>query len=236
MNLFQKENHFQSNEIISKKDVKTRVITIVLAEELASIRQNQRSLFELHSDIKVIGEVNNGLDALDMIGTLHPDILILGLTASNTLEIVRLVNQRFPRTGIIVPFKPGNDKHIQEILRYGVKACILKASSNVSLLNAVREWGNNQIHLNESELKDMPKDFLMRSARDTSDAYDVLTPREREVFNLVVKGLTNAAIAVRLSISRRTVEVHRHNLLRKLGLRNQQEQLINYAVDRGISM
>lgn len=224
----------KNNLPIGHADV--RPITVILAEEISSIRLKLKSLFGLESDIEVIGEVNNGLDALDLIGTLNPDIIVLGLTASNTLEVVRLINQRYPKTGIIVPYKYGNETHVQELLRYGVKACILKISSDVNLLKAIREWGYNEIHFNESGHREIPGNLVLRNTKYATDPYEVLTPREREVFTFVVKGLTNAAISAHLFISRRTVEIHRHNMLRKFSLHNQQEQLINYAAERSINL
>lgn len=225
---------------INKDDVENNenvnILTILLANEVLTIRQQQRALFESEPDLKVVGEVNNGLDALDSVGILHPDILVLGLKASNTLEIIRIINQRYPKTAIIVPYKQENEANGREILRAGLNACIMRTSSSTKLLIAVRELGRNKTPPGPFDTVRNAEDFTKHNRKSTVDSFEVLTSREREVFSLVSQGLTNAEIASRLSISRRTVEVHRANMLRKLGLRTQQEQLIKYANERNLEL
>lgn len=237
MNVLKKNKYLSSGDkgtVANNEDRK--VVTLLLADEVSTIKQKQRALFESEPDLKIIGDVNNGLDALDAINVFHPDILVLGLQESNLLEVVQMINQRFPKTGIIVPYKQGNEANGQAILRAGLHACILRSASSLNLLHAIREWGQNKIHLGSSVYKENARDFSKHNVKSTIDSFEVLTSREREVFNLVTQGLTNAQIATLLSISRRTVEVHRANMLRKLGLHNQQEQLIKYAIERDIKL
>jgi two-component system response regulator NreC len=231
MNIRRKIN---SGGIATKREMDVKQIRVVIAEEQPNIRKTLRLLLESEPDIEIIGEVNNGFDALDMIGSLHPDILILGLNASNTLEIVQLVNQRFPGIAIVVPRKSDNEDRIMEMMRAGVKIYVIKSSSAAKIVDTIREVNPSQTYLSapvSHSAAGMDASYLEKS---TIDPYDVLTKREREVFDLVVSGLTNAMIAHRLSISQRTVEIHRANMLRKLGLRNQYEQLRKYAVERKI--
>jgi two-component system response regulator NreC len=215
-----------------KMDVKR--IRVVIAEEQLSIRNSLRLLLASEPDIEIIGEVNNGFDALDMIGNLHPDILILGLNASNTLEIVRLVNHRFPNIAIIVPRKGDNEDRILEMMRAGAKVYVLKTSSAIKFVNTIREVNSSQTRYNAPVSERTMGKAARYLEKSIIDPYEVLTKREHEVFDLVVGGLTNTMIADRLSISRRTVEIHRANMLRKLGLRNQHEQLVKYAIERKI--
>ena len=237
MNLSKKDKGLASiNKNIIEKNEDVHILTILLADETSTIRQMQRAIFESEPDLRVVGEVNNGLDALDSIAALHPDILILGLKASNTIEIIQLINLRYPKTGIIMPYKPENEENGREILRAGLNVCILRKSSSASLLHAVREWGKTKTHLGAINTTQNVGDSTKQNSKSTLDSFEVLTSREREVFNLVTQGLTNTEIATRLSISRRTVEVHRANMLRKLGLRTQQEQLIKYAIERNIKL
>jgi DNA-binding NarL/FixJ family response regulator len=217
----------------------TKILTILIADETSAIRQRLKSLFESEPGLKVIGTVNNGLDALDTIGALHPDILVLGLKASNIIEIITLINQRYPKTGIIIPFKPENEENALEILRASLNVCILRTTSFISLLHAIREWGQNKTHFWSTGSNRKIEDLAKQKNKLTIDSFKVLTSREREVFDLVTQCLTNAEIAIRLSISRRTVEVHRSNMLKKLGLRTQQEQqpqLIKYALELDIKL
>jgi two-component system, NarL family, response regulator NreC len=229
-----RHREINSGGTATEKDMDVKRIKVVLAEEQQNYKDDLRLLLASEPDIDVIGEVNNGFDALDMIGNLHPDILILGLCASNTLEIVQLVNHRFPNTAIIVPRKGDNENRILEMMRAGVKIYVLKTSAAAKFVNTIREVCASQIHSNSSVSEINVGKAARYLKKTTVDPYEVLTKREHEVFSLVVSGLTNAMIADRLSISQRTVEIHRANMLRKLGLRNQHEQLVKYAIERKI--
>lgn len=224
------------NKNIIENNEDVNILTILLADEVSTMRQKQRALFESEPYLKVVGEVNNGLDALDSVGVLHPDILVLGLKASNALEIIKIINQRYPKTVIIVPYNQENEENGREILRAGLNACIMRTSSSTKLLIAVRELKRNKTHPSSFDAAQNADDSTKQNRKSTIDSFEVLTLREREVFSLVSQGLTNAEIATRLSISRRTVEVHRANMLRKLGLRTQQEQLIKYANERDLKL
>jgi len=212
-----------------------RRIKVIIAEEHSNTANTLRLMMASEPDIEIIGEVNNGFDALDMIGNLHPDVLILGLNASNTLEIVRLVNQRFPDTAIIVPRKDDNENRILEMMRAGVKIYVLKTNTPAKFINTIREVSASQTP-SGAPVPERAEEAVRYLKKSTIDPYEVLTKREREVFDLVVSGLTNELIANRLSISQRTVEIHRANMLRKLGLRNQHDQLVKYAIERKILM
>jgi DNA-binding NarL/FixJ family response regulator len=223
-----------SGVIATEGETNVKRIRVVIAEEQQNIRKSLRLLIASESDMEIVGEVNNGFDALDMIGSLHPDILILGLNASNILEIVRLVNQRFPNTAIVVPRGGDNEDRILEMMRAGVKAYVLNASSSTKLVNTIRKINSSQTSLSVPVSERAAAKTVRFLKKSTVDPYEVLTKREREVLDLVVSGRTNAMIAEQLSISRRTVEIHRANMLRKLGLHNQYEQLRKYAVERKI--
>jgi len=218
----------------TEEETDVKRIKVVIAEDQQNIRKALRLLITPESDMEIVGEVNNGFDALDMIGSLHPDILILGLNASNTLEIVRLVNQRFPNTAIVVPRRGDNEDRVLEMMRAGVKAYVLKASSSIKLVDTIRKVNSSQTSLSTPVSERVAEKTVRFLKNSTVDPYEVLTKREREVLDLVVSGRTNAMIAEQLSISRRTVEIHRANMLRKLGLHNQYEQLRKYAVERKI--
>ena len=234
MGTMNRHREINRSGIATKRDMDVKRIKVVLAEEHQDNQDNMRLLLASEPDIEIIGEVNNGFDALDMIGNTDPDILILGLSASNTLEIVQLVNHRFPEVAIIVPRRADNEHCILEMMRAGVRIYVLKTSAGVKFVNTIREVNAGQTHLDAPVSETIAGKAARYLKKTTVDPYEVLTKREHEVFNLVVSGLTNAMIADRLSISQRTVEIHRANMLRKLGLRNQHEQLVKYAIERNI--
>jgi DNA-binding NarL/FixJ family response regulator len=219
--------------IAVKEDQPVKYITIVLAEEQSTLRHKLGLLLNSEPDFRVIGDVNNGLDALDMIGNLHPDILVFDLHASNNQEIMKLINLRYPKTAIITPYKIGNDSRISEFLRTGVETQILKVFTTTELIKAIRAEKAGKNNLTASVPAVIPQNSRAR-VEYIEDPIETLTAREREVFNLVVNQMTNVQIAAKLSISPRTVEIHRARVLRKLGLRNQYRQLVNYANQLGI--
>lgn len=222
-------------EPLSGETRKAKFITIVLAVDKYALREKLRALLDSELNFKVVGEVNNGLDALDMVGNLSPDILLFCLEGSDNEEIIRLVNLRHPRTAVIIPYKIGNKKQVVDLLRSGVKAHILKKLNSADLLEAIWYVSSNKNSLSAlSPERPVSQAHAQKGVEYVRDPLDILTPREREVFDLIISELTNDQIAARLSISRRTVEIHRARIMSKLRLQNQYQQLITYARARGI--
>jgi DNA-binding NarL/FixJ family response regulator len=211
------------------------MITLVLAEDHHIVRQGIRSLLEAEADFKVIGEVSDGLEAVRMVESLHPDILVLDLMMGglNGLEVARQVSKHSPKTAIIILSMYNNEAYVLEALRAGAKGYILKDSTAAELVKAVREAIIGRHYLSMSLSERAIESYVEKSKETYLDPYDTLTTREREVLHLAAQSCTNAEIAERLYISRRTVEVHRANVMHKLGLRSQ-PQLIRYAMKRGI--
>ncbi len=213
------------------------IITLVLADDHRIVRQGLRVLLEGEPNFRVAGEASDGLEALKLVETLHPDVLILDLMLGDIsgLEVARQVSEQSPKTAVIILSMYGNESYVLEALRAGAKAYVLKESTSTELVRAIREVLGGRRYLGAPLSERAIDSYLQKTEPPEPDPYETLTPREREVFGLASQGLTNAEIANRLSISRRTVEIHRANMLRKLGLPNQYTQLIRYAVKRGIS-
>lgn len=211
------------------------MITLVLAEDHHIVRQGIRSLLEAEADFKVIGEVSDGLEAVRMVESLHPDILVLDLMMGglNGLEVARQVSAHSPKTAIIILSMYNNEAYVLEALRAGAKGYVLKDSTAAELVKAVREAVIGRHYLSTSLSERAIQNYITKSRETYLDPYDTLTTREREVLHLASQSCTNAEIAERLYISRRTVEVHRANVMHKLGLHSQ-PQLIRYAMKRGI--
>lgn len=212
-------------------DVKN--ITIVLAIENSNLREELRSLLDSKPHFRVIGEINNGLDALDMIGNLHPDILLFGLNGNDNREIIRLINLRHPKTEVIVHHSV-NEKRVLDLLGSGVKAHVLKKIGAAELVEAIRSVNVGKNNLNAPSVGPADLNHTRNTVKYTRSSIEMLTPREREVFDLIISELTSVQIAAQLSISHRTVEIHRARIMAKLGLRNQYQQLLTYATEHGI--
>jgi two-component system response regulator NreC len=209
--------------------------TILIADDHAVVREGLKALLEEEPDFEVIGEADNGLEAIRLTSELNPDILILDIMLDDIsgIEVARQVTERCGKTAIVVLSMYGDSKHVLESLRAGAKAYVVKKSIPSDLVQAVREARIGRHYLGSS-LADVVIDaYLDQSGSGPTDPYETLSSREREVLNLAANGFTNSEIAQRLKISRRTVETHRANAMHKLNLGNQTE-LLRYALQRGI--
>jgi len=209
--------------------------SIVLADDHPVVRQGLRALLEAETDFRLIGEAGDGLEAVQLAERLCPNVLVLDLMMPglNGLEVARRVSQRTPQTRIVILSMYASEAYVLEAMKNGAAGYVLKDSTAADLVKAIREVAAGRRYLS-SPLSERAIEVYIEGAKaSTLDLYDTLTTREREVFQMVVEGRTNAEIAARLMLSPRTVETHRANLTRKLGLRTQTE-LVRYALRRGI--
>lgn len=209
--------------------------TIVLADDHQIVREGLRSLLEAEADFSVIGEAADGRDAVERVERLKPSVLILDLVMPSLsgLEVTRQVRQRVPQTRIIVLSMHDNEAYVLEALRNGASGYVLKDTSAATLVQAVRAVAAGGRYLCGLLSERAIEAYLQKSSDAPVDAYETLTTREREVLQLAAEGHGNTDIAARLSISPRTVEIHRTNLKRKLALHTQVD-LVRYALRRGI--
>ena len=209
--------------------------TIVLADDHHIVRQGMRALLEAEPDFRLVGEAGDGLETVQLVERLRPDVLVLDLMMPglNGLEVTRQVGKRSPQTQVVILSMHANEAYVLEALRNGAVGYVLKDASVTELVQAVREVTAGRRYLSPPLSERAIDAYVGRAKEATLDRYETLTDREREVLHLVAEGCTNAAIAARLSISPRTAETHRANMMRKLGLHTQTD-LIRYALRRGI--
>jgi DNA-binding NarL/FixJ family response regulator len=210
-------------------------VSIFLADDHQVVRQGLRSLLEAQPNFSVVGEADDGLDALAQIERLQPDVLLLDLMLPglNGLEVTRQAQQRSPKTRIVILSMHSDESYVLQALRNGAAGYVLKQSSAATVIQAVTEVSQGRRFLSPS-LSDRAVEAYMQKVEPTAfDLYETLTSREREVLQLAAEGYSNADIAERLFISCRTVETHRANMMRKLDLRSQTD-LIRYALRKGI--
>jgi DNA-binding NarL/FixJ family response regulator len=208
--------------------------TIVLADDHQIVRQGLRAILRTEAAFAVVGEAANGLDTMRLVARLRPDILLLDLMLPGLsgFEVIRQVVHKYAHTRVVVLSMHANEAYVQEALRAGARAYVLKESGADELVQAIREVLAGGRFLSPPLSEQSLRAYGERTRAASFDPYETLTTREREVLDLTVEGYTSGKISKKLFISPRTVETHRSNLMRKLGLRNQKE-LIRYAVARG---
>jgi len=211
------------------------MINILLVDDHTVVRQGLRTLLEADPELRVIGEANDGHAALEQIERLAPDVLVLDLMmpGMNGMEVTRQVQNRFPQTRIVILSMHANEAYVLEALRAGALGYVLKESQASELLHAIHEASNGQHYLSAPLSERAIQAYVQKTKEISQDPFDRLTPREREVLQLAAEGHTNAEIGEKLSLSGRTIEMHRSNLMHKLCL-NTQTDLIRYALKRGI--
>lgn len=209
--------------------------TIVLADDHHVVRQGLRALLKAEPDFAIAGEASDGLEAVRLVERLQPDVLVLDvmIPSLNGLEVTRQVTKRSPKTRVVILSMHANEAYVLEALRNGATGYVLKDATAADLVQAVREVAAGRRYLSPPLSEQAIEAYVHKAKEAPLDRYDTLTTREREVLQLAAEGLTSAEIAARLFISPRTVEVHRANLMRKLGCHTKAD-LIRFALRRGI--
>ena len=212
------------------------MITLILADDHQVVRQALHLLLERESDLKVIAETGDGLGALQLTEKQKPDVLIVDMIMPGLsgMEVARGVKRVSPQTKVLVLSMYDAEPYVVAVLHAGAAGYVLKKNSAEELIYAIRQVSAGNLYLSPSINERTIQAYLDRSSvSQQGDAYETLTPREREILRFAVEGLSNPQIAEQLSLSPRTVEMHRKNLMKKLGVKSQTE-LIKYAVKRGL--
>ena len=211
-------------------------IRILLADDHTVIRSGLRLLLEQQPDFTVAGEASDGREALQLVSKLHPDVVVLdiGMPQMNGIEATRHIVAEFPAIHVVILSMHSDEGYVLRALKAGARAYILKNSAEADLIRAVRSVAEGKSFFSPVISKMLLEDYV-RQVREKAveDSYDLLTPREREVLQLLAEGRTNKEAAHILGLSSHTVETHRGNILEKLNLHGVPE-LILYAVRKGI--
>lgn len=208
---------------------------VALADDHRLVRDGLRALLEAEGRYEVVAEADDGLQVVPLVEKERPDVLLLDLMMPGLhgLDVIDQLARRAPATRVIVLSMHSDEAYVVRALRSGATGYVLKDAPGSELLHAIEEVRQGRRYLSSHVSQRAIDVYLSANEMADDDPYLTLTPREKEVLHLAAEGSTNTQIAHRLSISPRTVEVHRGNLMRKLGLRNV-EQLVTFARSRGL--
>ncbi|MCA1842541.1 MAG: response regulator transcription factor [Actinobacteria bacterium] len=209
-------------------------IRLLLADDHPLVREALRALLESDPEFAVVGQADDGVEVPLLVEQLCPDVVVLDLMMPRRsgLDVTRELAQRRGAPPVLILSMHDSEAYIFEALASGAAGYVLKQAPAVELALGIRAVGAGVRYLSPP-LTQRALDAYLRRVGGQPDPYDTLTRREREVLALAADGHTNADIAARLFISRRTVETHRARATRKLGLRSHVE-LVLYAVRRGM--
>lgn len=210
------------------------MINVVLADDHKVIRKGICALLESERGITVLGEADDGIEAVRVVEAMNPDVLVVDITMPGLdgLSVARKVRKQMPETQVVVLSMHAHESYVLEALRNGALGYVLKDADVADLLQAIRKAAAGQRFLSHA-LAERAIEAYADARGVSSDLYQSLSVREQEVMQLTAEGYTAAQVAERLSISRRTVEAHRANLMRKLGL-SRLADVMRYALERGL--
>ena len=211
-------------------------IRVLLVDDHAIERQGVRSLLDAQPDICIVGEAGDGLEALPLVGSCHPDVVITEtiMPRMNGLELTGQILRRYPDLKVLVLTRNEREDCVLRLVQVGAGGYLLKTVESTDLVAAVRAIVSGGRVLQPKALEAVLDDYLQRVHEPTARRYAVeLTAREREVLKLIAEGNTNQDIADLLCLSRKTVETHRSNIMDKLNL-HKVTDLVKYAIREGL--
>lgn len=211
-------------------------IRLLLVDDHEVVRSGLRMLLENQADLNIVGEVDTGEDALEMVKTLKPDVAIMDITLPDIsgIEATRRIKQAHPDVAVVALTIHEDQQYFFEMLQAGASGYVPKRAAPDDLITAIRAAHRGEMYIYPSLAKLLVGDFLSRSGEaDAKETMNGLTPREGEVLSLLAEGKTNDEIAGLLNISIHTVARHRENLMSKLGLHSRSE-LVKYAIRKGL--
>ncbi len=211
-------------------------IKLLLVDDHQVVRTGLRMLLEGQPDMKIVGEADSGLQALEKARQLSPDVVVMDITLPDIsgIEATRRLKEELPGIAVVALTIHEDEQYFFEMLQAGASGYVPKRAAPEDLIASIRAAFASEIYIYPSLAKALVADFLGRSSQGSEKAsLDGLTSREQEVLSLLAEGMSNDEIGESLQISKHTVARHRENLMRKLELHSRSE-LVKYAIRKGI--
>jgi len=201
------------------------------------VRDGLRYLLEAQPDIKVVGDAADGRQTLRLVERLRPDVAIMDIAMPelNGIEATRRIRTDCPSTQVIILSIYSTEEHVSRALEAGARGYVLKESAGIEVVNAVRAVHSGHHYLSQKLSDQLIDDYLHQiKASGEKDPLDRLSPREKEVLQLVVEGKSSAEIAAALSLSIKTVETYRSRIFQKLDI-DDLPSLVKFAIQHGLT-
>jgi two-component system response regulator NreC len=213
-----------------------KTITIFLADDHTIVRQGLAKLLEVEPNFRVVGEAENGREAVNKVEELKPNIVIMDIAMPllNGIEATRQIKKIHSQTKVIILSMHSHDRYISELFSLGASGYLLKDSTGTDIIKAINAALNGGTYLSPSISRRVIEDYLsLKKKSSKEDLYSKLSNREREVFQMIAEGHSAREISEILFISPSTVKTHRSKIMEKLKIENI-SQLIQFAIRIGI--
>ncbi len=211
-------------------------VRILIADDHGIVRKGLRLQLEQHEEFEVVGEAADGREACQLADELKPDVVIMdvGMPNLNGIEATAQIVKRQPRLGVVILSMHSDETYLVRALKAGAKGYLLKDSADSDLHRAVQAVSQGKPFFSPAIAKTLLDDYMRQlQQRGLMDSYDLLTEREKEVFQLLAEGKSNKEVATILNLSPYTIETHRNNIMQKLDLHSTVD-LVLFAVRKKI--
>jgi DNA-binding NarL/FixJ family response regulator len=209
---------------------------ILLADDHTLMRQGLRHILENHVDFEIVAEASSGIEAVQAARLHHPDVAIVDVAMKelNGIEATAQILKHSPHTAVLILSMYSDERYVLRSVKAGARGYVLKNSAGDELVQAILTVQKGTAFFSPAVARIFQNGFArLKDARETSDRYDLLTDRERQIYQLLAEGNSNKDIANRLSLSLHTVETHRWRLMEKMDLHSTAELVLS-AVRRGM--
>lgn len=211
-------------------------IRVLLADDHTILREGLHSLLAAEEGYEIVGEANDGREAVQMVEQTKPDVVVMDISMKglNGLEATHQIVRRSPETKVVILSIHGEESYVSLALRAGASGYVVKVSAYDELKQAIQAARRGEIYLSPAISPPIVEGYLENVAlKDAAAVYDRLTPRQRELLQLIAEGYARKEIAALLQISPKTVSRHREDLMRNIGVDNDAD-LVKFALSVGV--
>jgi DNA-binding NarL/FixJ family response regulator len=209
-------------------------LRIFIAEDHETVREGLKLILNSQADMEIIGEAGDGRTAVERAKELLPDIVVMDVSMPrlNGLMATKKLKECCPRVRVVALTRHADDGYLQQLLKAGVSGYVLKQSPADELIHAIRAVANGNIYLDPAIAQKLVGSYVGKSPSKSASALKELSTREQDVMRMIALGYSNKEIAARLELSVKTVEVHKANGMRKLGMTSRID-IVRYAMLQG---